>query len=282
MNSSYFEQYHKRKEYLICVDSDGCAMDTMNIKHINCFGPCIIEEWNLYNWETLILPRWNAINLYTATRGINRFKGLLMALQEINLEYTEIEDIDSLEHWVNETKELSNQALKEAVKKTGSVCLKKALSWSSMVNERIQTIPEKDKKPFEGAKMGLAAAHEAADIAVVSSANYQAVQEEWELHDILQYTDILLTQEAGTKTFCIQELIKKGYQKEHILMVGDAPSDYESAKKNGVFFYPILVKQETQSWIEFKEKAIPQFLSGTYGNKYQEEKLIEFNQSLAG
>ena len=34
----------KRKEYLICVDSDGCAMDTMDIKHIRCFGQCMVKE----------------------------------------------------------------------------------------------------------------------------------------------------------------------------------------------------------------------------------------------
>ena len=28
------ENFEKKKEYLICVDSDGCAMDTMDIKHI--------------------------------------------------------------------------------------------------------------------------------------------------------------------------------------------------------------------------------------------------------
>jgi len=27
------EEFVKKKEYLLCVDSDGCAMDTMDIKH---------------------------------------------------------------------------------------------------------------------------------------------------------------------------------------------------------------------------------------------------------
>ena len=33
------DQYTKQKDFLICVDSDGCAMDTMDIKHFRCFGP---------------------------------------------------------------------------------------------------------------------------------------------------------------------------------------------------------------------------------------------------
>ena len=37
--------------------------------------PCMVEEWGLEAWEKPILDRWNEINLYTMTRGINRFKG---------------------------------------------------------------------------------------------------------------------------------------------------------------------------------------------------------------
>ena len=46
------EQFTRKKDFLICVDSDGCAMDTMDIKHFRCFGPCLVEEWNLKDWET--------------------------------------------------------------------------------------------------------------------------------------------------------------------------------------------------------------------------------------
>ena len=41
------DTFKKDKDYLICVDSDGCAMDTMDIKHFNCFGPCMVAEWGL-------------------------------------------------------------------------------------------------------------------------------------------------------------------------------------------------------------------------------------------
>ena len=90
------ENYQKTKDYLLCVDSDGCAMDTMDIKHFKCFGPCMVEEWGLEKWSDAILQRWNEINLYTMTRGINRFKGLAIALKEIHEQYTEIEDIETL------------------------------------------------------------------------------------------------------------------------------------------------------------------------------------------
>ena len=34
--SMVLDSFKKNKEYLICIDSDGCAIDTMDIKHIKC------------------------------------------------------------------------------------------------------------------------------------------------------------------------------------------------------------------------------------------------------
>ena len=73
---SIFDTFEKKHDYLVCVDSDGCVMDTMNCKHFHCFGPCMVDEWELDAWREEILDRWNVINLFSMTRGINRFKGL--------------------------------------------------------------------------------------------------------------------------------------------------------------------------------------------------------------
>lgn len=274
------ENYKKNKEFLICVDSDGCAMDTMDIKHIRCFGPCMVKEWGLSEWEAPILTRWNDINLYTMTRGINRFKGLAMILREIDGTYRKIEDVDVLEKWVAESDELSNGALQRAIEENGSICLKKALSWSKQVNESINALPFDVKKPFEGVKEGLAYAHQFADVAIVSSANLQAVEEEWELYGLLDYVDIIMAQNVGSKAFCIQELLKKGYDKEKVFMAGDAVGDYEAAKSNGVYYYPILVRHEKESWAEFKDTAVTKLTEGNYGGAYQQEKLDAFMDNL--
>lgn len=274
------ENYEKKKEFLICVDSDGCAMDTMDIKHIKCFGPCMVDEWELNQWRDEILTRWNDINLYTMTRGINRFKGLAMILREIDGTYTKIEDVDVLEKWVAESDELSNGALQKAIEANGSIVLKKALSWSKAVNESINALPFEVKKPFEGVKEGLAYAHQFADVAIVSSANLQAVEEEWELYKLLDHVDIIMAQNVGSKAFCIQELLKKGYDKEKVLMAGDAVGDYEAAKSNGVYYYPILVRHEKESWEELKSTAVEKLTSGTFGGEYQQAKLDAFFDNL--
>ncbi len=274
------ENYQKKKEYLLCVDSDGCAMDTMDIKHFQCFGPCMVEEWALEEWKEAILDRWNEINLYTMTRGINRFKGLAMALKEIDAQYTKIEDVDLLCKWTEESNELSNASVEREFTKTQSSVFKKALSWSQKVNAKINELPFEVKKPFEGVKEALAYAHQYADIAIVSSANYEAVVEEWELYGLLDYVDIIMAQNVGSKAFCINEMLKKGYEKDKVLMTGDAPGDFDAAKKNGVFYYPILVRHEKESWDEFVETAVSKLVNGEYKGDYQNQKIEQFLDNL--
>ena len=258
------QHFVKNREYLVCVDSDGCAMDTMDIKHFRCFGPCMVEEWGLEEWAQPILARWNEINLYTMTRGVNRFKGLAMALDEINAQYTAVEGLDELKAWAASAPELSNGALEKALPAAQGPCLAKALSWSKKVNAAINALPESEKKPFDGAAAGLAAAHAAADVAVVSSANREAVEEEWARCGLLGSVDVLCCQDAGSKAACIAQLKAKGYAPDHILMVGDAPGDKAAAEKNGVWFYPILVRHEAESWAELVSTALARLTSGAY------------------
>lgn len=274
------QEFKRKHDYLICVDSDGCAMDTMDIKHFRCFGPCMVEEWGLEQWAQPILERWNEINLYTMTRGINRFKGLALALREIDGKYTKIDGVDELENWVATAPALSNDGVQSAVDAGGGQVLKKALSWSKKVNESINALPFEVKKPFEGVLEGLKYAHSVADIAIVSSANLQAVEEEWALYGLLDQVDILLAQNVGSKAFCIAELLKKGYDKDRVLMTGDAPGDLDAAKANGVYYYPILVRREGESWAEFRSTAVDKLVSGGYGGAYQQEKVEAFLNNL--
>ncbi len=277
---SAFDTFEKKKDFLVCVDSDGCAMDTMDIKHIRCFGPCMVKEWGLSAFEDEILRRWNDINLYTMTRGINRFKGLSIALQEIDKKYTSIEDLHTLVQWVDNSDELSNDALKRALSDTDSLSLKKALSWSVAVNESIKLLPQEEIKPFELVKEALSFAHEKADVAIVSSANLGAVLEEWKKHGLLEHVDVVLAQDSGSKAFCIGQLLEKGYKNENVLMCGDAPGDLQSAKVNSVNYYPILVKREKDSWREFIDTAFDRLLVGDYEGEYQAQKIEEFNKNL--
>jgi len=273
-------EFKKAKDFLVCVDSDGCAMDTMDIKHIRCFGPCMVEVWSLQKWEKEILKRWNEINLYTLTRGINRFKGLSMALAEINEQYQAINGINDLIYWSENADELSNNALKKEIENhPQKEIFKLALKWSEMVNNAIKELPESEIKPFPLVKEALKLAHEKADVAIVSSANLGAVLDEWKKHGLLEHTDIVLTQNVGSKAFCISELLKKGYYKENVLMCGDAPGDLKAAESNGVYYFPILVKKEEESWQDFINQGFSHLLDGSY-KEYETVKKRDFYKNL--
>ena len=276
------KNFKKNKEFLVCIDSDGCAINSMNIKHINCFGPRMVDEWNLYEWSAEILDRWNHVNLFSMTRGINRFKGLLLALREIDEKYIKIEDLTSFANWVESTNELSNNSLSRAIEANpDSICLKKALAWSNAVNESIKKLPEEEVLPFAMVKEALIFAHERADIAIVSSANLGAIMDEWERHELLPHVDLVLAQNAGTKAYCIGELLKKGYDPTKVVMCGDAPGDMDAAKVNGVFYYPIKVNLEKESWTEFIEVGFGKLLDGSYSGDYQSTKIDEFINNLS-
>ena len=135
--------------------------------------------------------------------------------------------------------------------------------------------------PFALVKEALVLAHEKADVAVVSSANLDAILDEWERYQLLPHVDLVLAQNAGTKAYCIQELLKKGYDKKNVMMCGDAPGDLDAAKVNGVLYYPILVGREKDAWSEFAEVGFQKFIDGTYEGVYQERQIERFIQNLS-
>ena len=268
-------EFVRRKPFLLCVDSDGCAMDTMNIKHFRCFGPCFADEWGLGAGRDAALNRWNEINLFSMTRGINRFLGLAHILTEL---FPDDQNVTAFSRWANNSKELSERAV-EAHAAENPV-FSKALAWSRAVNKAIGELTDEEKTAFRGVKEVLEEAHKSFDIAVVSSANYAAVEEEWRRSGLLPHVDVLTTQQDGSKAHCISELLKKGYTPRSVVMCGDAPGDEKAANENGVFFYPILVRSEEASWAQ-----LPAFLELVKdGNAEGEEARLKaaFLRDLGG
>ena len=190
-----------------------------------------------------------------------------------------------MKHWAETAPALSNdgaaRAAEEATDPEAKEILLKALSWSKAVNASIVRLPEELKVPFDGAKEGLEAAHAFADVAMVSSANRDAVEEEWGKFGLLPHTDIVLAQDVGSKAACIAAMLKFGYDPQKVLMVGDAPGDCDSAEKNGVYYYPILVNHEKQSWDEAIGVAFEKLRSGEYA-EYGAQKKQAFLRNLGG
>lgn len=270
--------FEKRKAKIVCIDSDGTALDTMNVKHIRCFGPCFVREWNLERVQEQALKRWNDINLYEKTRGQNRFITLLRILEEYSGTLVQ-DDLQPLRDFAESGKELSPKSLKRETDQNGAPILGKALRWSDAVNTEIEKLTPDDKKPFFGAEEFLAYSKGMADIAVVSSAGAEALKDEWRNCGLDKYADVMTSQEDGTKAECIRRLIAKGYNPRNMLMVGDSFPDIDSAKECGIRFYPILAGKEKESWEKLRSEYFELFLGGDY-ESVQDELTRAFYANL--
>ena len=80
---------------------------------------------------------------------------------------------------------------------------------------------------------------------------------------------------------CIAEMLKFGYDVNKVVMVGDAPGDCDAAEKNGVWYYPILVNHEKESWDEAIAVAFGKLQSGEYA-EYGAQKKKDFLANLGG
>lgn len=246
-------------EVLFCVDSDGAAMDTMTYKHELFFGPLAAEKFEVKENSTF-QENWEDINLYSQTRGVNRFVGLVMSLESVDYD---VIDIKNLKEWVEETHSLSNESLEAEIEKVGTEDLNRALDWSNAVNESI-TEAEGHDVPFEKVLKGLEKMSELGVVNVVSSANREAVEDEWERHGLIEYVDDLYCQDRGQKADVIAGFIKEGTDPHNILMVGDSPGDLEAAELNNTWFFPILVGQEKESWTDLYENVAEKVVNGNF------------------
>ena len=73
-------QFVKSHDFFIGIDSDGCAFDTMEVKHKECFIPNIIKFYRLATISKYVREVAEFLNLYSKWRGINRFPGLVLLM----------------------------------------------------------------------------------------------------------------------------------------------------------------------------------------------------------
>ena len=73
-------EFTPSKEFFIGIDSDGCVFDSMEIKHQECFAPMFIKHYALQAVSKYAREVWTFVNLYSKTRGCNRFHAVIRAL----------------------------------------------------------------------------------------------------------------------------------------------------------------------------------------------------------
>ncbi|MGW8256195.1 MAG: HAD family hydrolase [Thermoguttaceae bacterium] len=276
-------EFTPKHEYLVGIDSDGCAFDTMELKHKECFIPNIINHWELQGVSKYAREAAEFVNLYSKSRGINRFPALVEAMEwlqkrpEVKARGVKIEIPQSLRDWIKRETKLGNPALEKAVAETNDPGLKRSLEWSKAVNQSVADIV-RGVPPFPFVRESLQKLTTQADILVVSATPHEALTREWEEHDLTKYVAAICGQEIGTKKESLSAAAN--YQPGHTLMIGDAPGDYKAAVANNALYFPINPGAEETSWKRFFEEGIDRFLSGKFTVDYQAELLAEFESYL--
>ncbi len=272
-----------RHDYLVGIDSDGCAFDTMEVKHKECFIPNIIKHYQLAGVSKYAREAAEFVNLYSKSRGINRFPALIQTLEwlkdraEVRARGIEIRIAPGLVQWIQRETKLANPALEKEVQASGDADLQQALVWSKAVNETIEKVVH-HVPPFPYVRECLEKLAPRADLFVVSATPNEALTREWQEHDLAKYVMAICGQEVGTKKESLTNA--KKYPPGHTLMIGDAPGDQQAAEANGALFFPINPGAEDASWKRLYDEGIDRFFAGTFAGKYQQQLLEEFHAYL--
>lgn len=279
------KNFKKNHDYLVAIDSDGCAFDSMEIKHKECFIPNIIKYWYLQPVSKYARSAAEFVNLYSQWRGINRFPALIMVFDllrewpDVQRRNAPIPEAQPLRDWIARESKLGNPALRAEVQRVPDPILAQALRWSEAVNASIADLVH-DVPPFPFVRESLEKITAWADVLVCSATPGEALVREWQEHDIAKYAQAIAGQEMGSKKEHIHLVANGRYDKSKVLMIGDAPGDMKAARANGALFFPVFPGHEEDSWQLFFCEAAEKFHKGAYTADYEAKLIAEFHKLL--
>lgn len=271
--------------FFVGIDSDGCVFDSMEIKHKECFCPHFIKDFKLQAIAKYARETWEFVSLYSSTRGTNRFRALLRALQLLrerpatSLRGVEPPELAGLRSWVERESRLGNPALEAEISRNPDPVLIRALEWSRHVNEAVAEIV-RGIPPFSYVTESLQKMQEAADVVVVSQTPTDALRREWREQNIDGFARFIAGQESGTKSEHLRYAAGKKYGENRLLMLGDAPGDLRAAQAAGALFFPILPGDEDASWQHLYNEGLERFFEGRFAGDYQRRLLEGFDTVL--
>jgi phosphoglycolate phosphatase-like HAD superfamily hydrolase len=276
--------FRPSKEFFIGIDSDGCIFDSMEIKHKECFAPMFIKHFDLQAVSKYAREVWEFVNLYSKTRGANRFPALSRALNllkqrpQVITRNVQVFGTTPLDEWVARETKLGNATLAAEVK-NGNKALEPIKRWSDAVNHTIEDIV-KGVPPFPLVRESLEKLTQKADAMCISQTPAGALKREWAEHDIDRFARIIAGQEMGTKTEHLKFAAKDKYPAQKILMIGDAPGDFKAARSNGALFFPVIPGREEESWERLFKEGLDRFFAGKFAGDYEVGLLKEFDACL--
>jgi len=275
-----------RQRFFIGIDSDGCAFDTMEVKHKECFIPNIIKHWGLQPVSKHAREAAEFVNLYSRWRGINRWPALVMVFDllreraEVRARGFEPPHAPRLREFIaDEGFAKSNDGLRGYMASRPDPELDTALAWTTGVNQAVADMV-RGVPPFPWVRESLRALADKADMIVVSATPVEALTREWQEHNLARFVRAVAGQEMGKKSMHLELAAGGKYAPEHVLMIGDAPEDMKSARAVGALFYPIDPGREEASWKRFHDEGLHRFLRGTYAGEYEAGLIAEFEAIL--
>lgn len=280
-------EFRPQHSFFVGIDSDGCAFDSMEIKHKECFCPNIIKYWGLQPISKYAREAVEFVNLYSKWRGTNRWPALISTFDflkvrpEVIARRCDVPKADKVREFIASGKSLSNDGLKSYMAEHPDPELDLALQWSVAVNRTIEDIVH-DLPPFPYVRESLALLQTKADAIVVSQTPGEALMREWTEHDLTKYVRVIAGQEVGTKTQHLKMAAGGKYAPQQMLMIGDAPGDLQAARSNNALFFPVNPGHEEESWERFYKEGVHKFMAGDFAGDYETGLIAEFEKLLPG
>lgn len=272
------------------IDSDGCAFDTMEIKHRRCFAPEYVRWFGLEAYEEPAKDSWHFVNLYSISRGINRYSALAKTLRLLPTHPAmgggrEIPDMPAFHTWVDASEALTAESLTREIERFGHSSqdrrdLELVRNWSEAVDQSFDAIVA-EVAPFVGVTEALCELRGSSEVAVISHAPTSALRRQWALYGLDRWVGAIHGQESGEKSHHLSAARDtRGYAPDQMLMIGDAPGDLAAARAVEAWFYPVIPGEERGSWERFRGEAWPRFHQGSWDTDYQNALLEEFYDRL--
>jgi phosphoglycolate phosphatase-like HAD superfamily hydrolase len=216
-------------EFLVGIDSDGCVFDSMELKHKECFIPHFIRCFGLQPVSKYARQTAEFVNLYSKSRGANRFVTLTRQLEllsrrpEVKARGVRVPRLAGLEAWTRRETRLGHPTLEAAVAETGDADLEQVLEWSMAVNQTVaEMVP--GLPPFLHVRECFERMSRRADMIVCSQTPQAALEREWGAQGLSPFIQGICGQERGSKTEVLTAATRH-FARERMLMIGDAPGD---------------------------------------------------------
>jgi phosphoglycolate phosphatase-like HAD superfamily hydrolase len=257
----------------------------MGRKHTDCLIPMAIKVWKLDPIADLYKETAEKINLYSRTRGINRFAGLALTFEELekslldkNISFN-LPNYNILSDFVNSGLSLSLKSLEEFTKNIKDPFISKVFEWS-IEGDKLYEVLSKNSQPFKYVKETIEKMNSLADCVVISSAPTEALKKEWSECGLVENVAFVAGQELGSKGQQLKALAFSKYEKDKALMIGDALGDLEAATQNEFSFFPIIPSQEESCWKELFDTIYNLFVKGQYTFEIQQKYVFMFLDKL--